>query len=127
MYKRLEAALIAFASLSALLQARRIASRAWLYRQGGVLCSIMAMTNTGCSGLPYLAHLRAACFACLSGQSLHATLAAAAYCSIKRDVEPLRCMRQTTTASQPDSVLTFPSFWVSFAIMGLTVAIAWGG
>ena len=36
-------------------------------------------------------------------------------------------MGQTTTASQPGSVLTFPSFWASFAIMGLTVAIAWGG
>ncbi|KAK9824988.1 hypothetical protein WJX81_004426 [Elliptochloris bilobata] len=34
---------------------------------------------------------------------------------------------QTTTSAQPDSVLTFPSFWASFAIMGLTVAIAWGG
>ena len=41
--------------------------------------------------------------------------------------ELLLCAAQTTTAAQPDSVLTFPSYWVSLAIMGLTIAIAWGG
>jgi hypothetical protein len=34
---------------------------------------------------------------------------------------------QTTTAAQPDSVLTFPAFWSTFLVFGLTVAAAWGG
>ena len=34
---------------------------------------------------------------------------------------------QTTTAAQPDSVLTFPAFWSTAAIFGLTVVAAWGG
>jgi hypothetical protein len=34
---------------------------------------------------------------------------------------------QTTTAAQPDSVLTFPGFWSAAAVFGLTIAAAWGG
>lgn len=34
---------------------------------------------------------------------------------------------QTTSAAQPGSVLSFPGFWATAAVLGLTVTIAWGG
>lgn len=39
----------------------------------------------------------------------------------------INTLLQTTTAAQPDSVLTFPGFWSSAAVFGLTIAAAWGG
>ena len=39
----------------------------------------------------------------------------------------INALLQTTTAAQPDSMLTFPAFWSTAAVFGLTVAAAWGG
>lgn len=39
----------------------------------------------------------------------------------------VNALLQTTTASQPDSVLTFPAFWSTALVFGLTVLAAWGG
>lgn len=39
----------------------------------------------------------------------------------------INTLLQTTSAARPDSVLTFPGFWVTAAVLGLTLATAWGG
>ena len=39
----------------------------------------------------------------------------------------INTLLQTTSAAQPGSVLTFPGFWATAAVLGLTVTIAWGG
>ncbi len=39
----------------------------------------------------------------------------------------VNALLQTTTAAQPDSVLTFPAFWSTALVFGLTVLAAWGG
>jgi len=39
----------------------------------------------------------------------------------------INTLLQTTSAAQPGSVLTFPGFWATALILGLTVTSAWGG
>ena len=39
----------------------------------------------------------------------------------------INTLLQTTSAAQPGSVLSFPGFWATAAVLGLTVTIAWGG
>lgn len=39
----------------------------------------------------------------------------------------INTLLQTTSAAQPGSVLSFPGFWATAAILGLTVTAAWGG
>ena len=39
----------------------------------------------------------------------------------------INTLLQTTNAAQPGSVLSFPGFWATAAILGLTVTSAWGG
>ena len=51
----------------------------------------------------------------------------ALWCMLQVVFVTINTLLQTTSAARPDSVLTFPGFWATAAVLGLTLATAWGG